>query len=221
MSHSRGTVSLVSNDRSNACPSQRDSLAEGGLAVKSLVVLGDSVGFGVGDEDNAHPNKGVGAFLNKALMNFSSYANYSRPGARMREVFEVQLPKALEHEPDVVVLIAGGNDVLRQNFNPDDIYWSMYGTVTTLRKRGADVLTMKLHDPNRKIRLPKRLARLLHQRVEILNRIIDDVSGATGAQCLDVRRIDTVYDQSVWHIEDTTYGTSPHRFFVLARAKRM
>lgn len=169
--------------------------------MKSLVVLGDSVGFGVGDEDNAHPNKGVGAFLNKALMNFSSYANYSRPGARMREVFEVQLPKALEHEPDVVVLIAGGNDVLRQNFNPDDIYWSMYGTVTTLRKRGADVLTMKLHDPNRKIRLPKRLARLLHQRVEILNRIIDDVSGATGAQCLDVRRIDTAYDQSVWHID--------------------
>jgi lysophospholipase L1-like esterase len=169
--------------------------------MRSLVVIGDSVGFGVGDEDNAHPNKGVGAFLHKALVNFSSYANYSRPGARMREVFEIQLPKALEHEPDVVVLIAGGNDVLRQNFDPDDIYWSMYGTVTTLRKRGAEVLTMKLHDPNRKIRLPKRLARLLHQRVELLNRIIDDVSGTTGALCLDVRRIDTAYDHKVWHID--------------------
>ena len=169
--------------------------------MRSLVVIGDSVGFGVGDEDNAHPNKGVGAFLHKALVNFSSYANYSRPGARMREVFEIQLPKALEHEPHVVVLIAGGNDVLRQNFDPDDIYWSMYGIVTTLRKRGAEVLTMKLHDPNRKIRLPRRLARLLHQRVELLNRIIDDVSGTTGAQCLDVRRIETAYDQRVWHID--------------------
>jgi hypothetical protein len=119
----------------------------------------------------------------------------------MREVFEVQLPKALEHEPDVVVLIAGGNDVLRQNFDPTDIYWSMYGTITTLKERGVEVLTMKLHDPNRKIRLPKRLARLLHQRVETLNHIIDDVSQLLGAQCLDVRKIDLAYDQRIWHID--------------------
>jgi hypothetical protein len=119
----------------------------------------------------------------------------------MREVFEVQLPKALEHKPDVVVLIAGGNDVLRQNFDPTDIYWSMYGTITTLKERGVEVLTMKLHDPNRKIRLPKRLARLLHQRVETLNHIIDDVSQLLGAQCLDVRKIDLTYDQRIWHID--------------------
>ena len=169
--------------------------------MKSLVVLGDSVGFGVGDEDNMYPNKGVGAFLHRSLPGFTKYANHSRPGARMREVFEVQLPKALEHEPDVVVLIAGGNDVLRQNFDPTDIYWSMYGTITTLKERGIEVLTMKLHDPNRKIRLPKRLARLLHQRVETLNHIIDDVSQLLGAQCLDVRKIDLAYDQRIWHID--------------------
>jgi lysophospholipase L1-like esterase len=169
--------------------------------MKSLVVLGDSVGFGVGDEDNMYPNKGVGAFLHRSLPGFTKYANHSRPGARMREVFEVQLPKALEHEPDVVVLIAGGNDVLRQNFDPTDIYWSMYGTITTLKERGVEVLTMKLHDPNRKIRLPKRLARLLHQRVETLNHIIDDVSQLLGAQCLDVRKIDLAYDQRIWHID--------------------
>jgi len=169
--------------------------------MKSLVVLGDSVGFGVGDEDNMYPNKGVGAFLHRSLPGFTKYANHSRPGARMREVFEVQLPRALEHEPDVVVLIAGGNDVLRQNFDPTDIYWSMYGTITTLKERGVEVLTMKLHDPNRKIRLPKRLARLLHQRVETLNHIIDDVSQLLGAQCLDVRKIDLAYDQRIWHID--------------------
>ena len=169
--------------------------------MKSLVVLGDSVGFGVGDEDNMYPNKGVGAFLHRSLPGFTKYANHSRPGARMREVFEVQLPRALEHEPDVVVLIAGGNDVLRQNFDPTDIYWSMYGTITTLKERGVEVLTMKLHDPNRKIRLPKRLARLLHQRVETLNHIIDDVSQLLGAQCLDVRKIDLTYDQRIWHID--------------------
>lgn len=169
--------------------------------MQSLVVLGDSVGFGVGDEDNMHPDKGVGAFLHRSLPSFTKYANHSRPGARMREVFEVQLPKALEHDPNVVVLIAGGNDVLRQNFDPTDIYWSMYGTIITLRQRGVEVLTMKLHDPNRKIRLPKRLARLLHQRVETLNHIIDDVSQLLGAQCLDVRKIDHAYDQRIWHID--------------------
>lgn len=169
--------------------------------MRSLVILGDSVGFGVGDEDNAHPNKGVGAFLHQALVDFSTYFNYSRPGARMREVFELQLPRALDHDPDVVVVIAGGNDVLRQNFDPTDIYWSLYGTITTLRLRGAEVLTMKLHDPNKKIRLPKRLARLLNHRIEVLNRIIDDVSGLLGAQCLDVRTIDITYDKSIWHID--------------------
>jgi hypothetical protein len=77
----------------------------------------------------------------------------------------------------------------------------MYGTIITLRQRGVEVLTMKLHDPNRKIRLPKRLARLLHQRVETLNHIIDDVSQLLGAQCLDVRKIDHAYDQRIWHID--------------------
>lgn len=169
--------------------------------MRTMVVLGDSVGFGVGDEDHQHPHKGVGTFLHQALVGFSSYFNYSRPGARMREVFEVQLPKALEHQPDVVVLIAGGNDVLRQNFDPTDIYWSMYGTITSLRDKGIDVLTMKLHDPNKKIRLPKRLARLLNQRVEILNQIIDDVSNLLGAKCLDVRQINIAYDKAMWHID--------------------
>ena len=169
--------------------------------MRSLVVIGDSVGFGVGDEDSMHPHKGVGAFLHQALVDFSTYFNYSRPGARMREVLELQLPRALVHDPDVVVVIAGGNDVLRQNFDPTEIYWSLYGTVTTLRQHGAEVLTMKLHDPNRKIRLPKRLARLLDQRIEILNRIIDDVSDLLGAQCLDVRTIDVTYDSSIWHID--------------------
>ena len=169
--------------------------------MRTIVVLGDSVGFGIGDEDHEHPHKGVGGFLHQALVEFSEYFNYSRPGARMREVFETQLPKALDHQPDVVVLIAGGNDVLRQSFDPSDIYWSMYGTITTLREKGVDVLTMKLHDPNKKIRLPKRLARLLHQRVEILNLIIDDVSTLLGAKCLDVRQIGVTYDKPMWHVD--------------------
>ena len=183
--------------------------------MRTIVVLGDSVGFGVGDEDHQHPNKGVGSFLHQALVEFSTYFNYSRPGARMREVFEVQLPRALHHQPDVVVLIAGGNDVLRQNFDPTDIYWSMYGTITTLRGQGVEVLTMKLHDPNKKIRLPKRLARLLHQRVETLNLIIDDVSHLLGAKCLDVREIGVAYDKAMWHVD----RMHPSRFgyHVLAR----
>jgi len=181
----------------------------------TLVVLGDSVGFGIGDEDHEHPHKGVGSFLHQALVDISAYFNHSRPGARMREVFEVQLPKALDHQPDVVVLIAGGNDVLRQSFDPTDIYWSMYGTITTLRDKGVEVLTMKLHDPNKKIRLPKRLARLLHQRVEILNLIIDDVSTLLGAKCLDVRQIGVTYDKPMWHVD----RMHPSRFgyHVLAR----
>jgi lysophospholipase L1-like esterase len=169
--------------------------------MRSLVVIGDSVGFGVGDEDHPHPDKGVGAFLRKSLPTLSHYANYSRPGARMREVFEVQLPKALNHNPDLVLIIAGGNDVLRQSFDPTDIYWSLYGTVTSLQARGTEVLTMLLHDPNRKIRLPKRLARLLESRVDTLNHIISDVSQLLGAKCLDVRSLGDVYDGSLWHVD--------------------
>ena len=171
------------------------------MTVKTLVVIGDSVGYGIGDEDTEHPHKGVGNFLSQALVNVTSYYNYSRPGARMREVFEVQLPKALTHDPDVVLLIAGGNDILRQNFDPTDIYWAMYGIITTLKDKGVQVLTMKLHDPNRKIRLPKRLARLLNERVEMLNYVIDDVSNLLAAKCLDVRQINITYDKSMWHVD--------------------
>lgn len=184
--------------------------------MRTMVVLGDSVGFGVGDEDHEHPHKGVGAFLHESLVDFTSYFNYSRPGARMREVFDVQLAKALHHKPDIVLLIAGGNDVLRQNFDPADIYWSMYGTITTLRDKQVEVLTMKLHDPNKKIRLPKRLARLLHHRVETLNHIIEDVSTLLGAKCLDVREIDVAYDKVMWHVD----RMHPSRFGYHVLAKR-
>ena len=74
---------------------------------------------------------------------------------------------------------------------------------------------MQLHDPNKKIRLPKRLARLLHQRVETLNLIIDDVSDLLGAKCLDVREIGVAYDKAMWHVD----RMHPSRFgyHVLAR----
>jgi hypothetical protein len=57
--------------------------------------------------------------------------------------------------------------------------------------------------------------RLLHQRVETLNLIIDDISSLLGAKCLDVREINIAYDKAMWHVD----RMHPSRFgyHVLAR----
>lgn len=166
-----------------------------------IAVLGDSVGYGVGDEVAQHPDKGLGRFLREAFGSDAVYSNFARPGARALEVVESQLPAALTHAPDVAVVIAGGNDVLRSNYRPVEVHAALHTIVSSLRTRGAEVVTLRLHDPCELIRLPNRIQRVLRRRIDALNKVIDHVAADLDALLIDARRLGDVYDKSLWHVD--------------------
>ena len=84
----------------------------------TFAIIGDSAASGVGDSDSLGNYFGWGYHLAQAFTEPLVYINASRPGAQSKEVLHDQLPKILIHEPELVAVIVGGNDLLRNSFSP-------------------------------------------------------------------------------------------------------
>jgi lysophospholipase L1-like esterase len=169
--------------------------------VATFAILGDSAASGVGDSDKNGVTRGWGYYLAKHFQDPLVYVNLSRPGAQSAEVLEDQLPKALVFKPDIAAVIVGGNDALRNGFDPSKLHQNLRETISELKKSGAEVLLLQLHDPTRIVPLPKLLAQVLSRRVNAVNRVIHSVGREFNAQILMTRSIQDIYDRKVWHID--------------------
>src|SRR5262245_8894195 len=109
-----------------------------------FAALGDSITVGFGDPMPDGPWRGWAALPAESIG--ADLHNLARSGAQTRDVFEKQLPRALDLRPDVVAVIVGINDTLRNTFNPVTIRRSLDEAVAALRARGALVLTARLPD---------------------------------------------------------------------------
>ena len=169
--------------------------------VATFAILGDSAASGVGDSDKNGVTRGWGYYLAKHFQDPLVYVNLSRPGAQSAEVLEDQLPKALMFKPDIAAVIVGGNDALRNGFDPSKLHQNLRATISELKKSGAEVLLLQLHDPTRIVPLPKLLAQVLSRRVNAVNRVIHSVGLEFNAQILMTRSIQDIYERKVWHID--------------------
>ena len=124
-------------------------------------MLGDSTAVGLGDPAPGGGWRGVGSLLAESLSGVR-YANLSFTGARMRCVRERQLPAALRLRPDVVLVIAGMNDTLRSDFDPERVHDDLDLVVEALHAAGAQVLLTRFHDHGVVFRLPGPLRCALH-----------------------------------------------------------
>jgi len=169
--------------------------------VATFAILGDSAASGVGDSDKNGVTRGWGYYLAKHFQDPLVYVNLSRPGAQSAEVLEDQLPKALMFKPDIAAVIVGGNDALRNGFDPNKLHQNLRTTIDELKKSGAEILLLQLHDPTRIVPLPKLLAQVLCRRVNAVNRVIHSVGREFNAQILLTRSIQDIYERKVWHID--------------------
>ena len=169
--------------------------------VATFAILGDSAASGVGDSDKYGVTKGWGYYLAKHFQDPLVYINLSRPGAQSAEVLEDQLPKALVFKPDIAAVIVGGNDALRNGFDPNKLHQNLRSTISELNKSGAEVLLLQLHDPTQIVPLPRLLARVLSRRINAVNRVIHSVSREFNAQILLTRSIQDIYERKVWHVD--------------------
>ena len=181
----------------------------------TFVVLGDSAAYGTGDEIKAGQFRGWAGFLADAFQEGCDYFNYSRPGAKSTEVVATQLPKALRQNPDICAVIVGGNDLLRNNFDPVLLYNNFRSCCQQLLAMGSEIIMVELHDPNQLLKLPKLMRQVLSRRVNAVNAVYRKVALEFEIVTVKTRAINNVHDRKNWHIDRMHPGPQGH--FMLAR----
>lgn len=68
------------------------------------------------------------------------YGNLAIRGRKLRPIIDEQLQVTIDAQPDLVSLVAGGNDILRASADLDAISAALEDAVVALRASGADVL---------------------------------------------------------------------------------
>jgi lysophospholipase L1-like esterase len=114
----------------------------------TFAALGDSITVGMGDPALEGGWRGWAALLAASLPQPDMH-NLATLGALAADVERHQLPAAVDLKPDVASVVAGINDTLRGDFDPQRTGAAVGRTVAALRAAGAQVLTMRLPDPGR------------------------------------------------------------------------
>lgn len=181
----------------------------------TFVVVGDSAAFGTGDEIATGKFRGWAGFLADAFQDGCDYYNFSRPGAKSIEVLQKQLPKALREKPDICAVIVGGNDLLRNGFDPIALYNNLRACCQQLLAMGSEVIMVELHDPNKLLKLPSLMRRVLGRRVNAVNAVYRKVALEFEIITVKTRAINDVHNLGNWHIDRMHPGPAGH--FMLAR----
>jgi lysophospholipase L1-like esterase len=109
------------------------------------VAIGDSFTEGIGDPEPKSPggHRGwadrVAEVLSSTVADFS-YANLAIRGRLLQQIMDEQVDAALELNPDLITISAGGNDIIRPNSDPDNVSARFETAVQRLSVNGATVV---------------------------------------------------------------------------------
>jgi lysophospholipase L1-like esterase len=140
---------------------------------RRYVAIGDSLTEGLGDPVEGYPNMSwaeAPAQAFKRLHPDFTFLNLGKRYLTARQVRETQLQPALDFEPDLATVLAGGND-LGDPFDPEGIERELDTMVAALADRGATVVTLSMPNIVRTGRYPKQMAEVLGPRLAVYREI--------------------------------------------------
>ena len=178
----------------------------------TFAIIGDSAASGVGDSDVHGNHFGWGYHLAQAFTEPLVYINASRPGAQSNEVLHEQLPKILIHEPQLVAVIVGGNDLLRNGFSPKVFEENLNETLARIEEIGATSMLLELHDPTVIVPMPRLVARVCRRRVNAVNQITRKLARRYSSILLGTRSLDGIYQREKWHVDRMHPSKIGHQF---------
>ena len=178
----------------------------------TFAIIGDSAASGVGDSDQNGTHFGWGYHLAQAFTEPLVYINASRPGAQSKEVLNEQLPKVLIHNPELVAVIVGGNDLLRNGFSPAVFETNLDATLRQIENVGATSMLLELHDPTEIVPMPRLVARVCRRRVNAVNRVTRKLARRYSAVLLETRSLDEIYQREKWHVDRMHPSKLGHQF---------
>ena len=185
-----------------------------------LVVLGDSTAEGLEDP---YPHGGYRGWADRLAEHLERakpgvlYANLAVRGRVARQVRDEQLPAAVSLRPDVAVVAAGVNDVLRPSFDPAALTDDLLALHGELRAVGAEVLAFTMPDMAR----VAPLARLLRPRLHALNEALATASRETGSRLVDLSAHPFAADPRLWHTDRLHANALGHERLAAAMADEL
>ncbi len=143
------------------------------------------------------------------------YANIAVRGQTTHEVRATQLETALELRPDVALLVAGVNDVLRPRFDRRGLRDNLLTMYRCLHEAGAQVLTFTMPD----MRRVAPLAAALRPRLEYLNEVVREAGAACGTVVVDFAALPVAGHPALWHDDRLHANSEGHRRIAAALAE--
>ena len=189
------------------------------LEWRRYIALGDSFTEGLSDPDPERPGEFRGwadrlaGHLAAASESDVEYANLAIRGRLVAQVLDEQLPVALEAQPDLVSLVAGGNDLLRPGGDPDTLALLLEDAVGRIRATGADVLLATGVDPRQ-----TPIIRRIRGRVALFNASVWSIAARHGAAVLDQWGAVWLQDPRMWDSDRIHLTAEGHRRIALAAA---
>ncbi|WP_369252301.1 SGNH/GDSL hydrolase family protein [Geodermatophilus amargosae] len=194
---------------------------------RRYVALGDSFTEGVGDPDPDRPGeyRGWADRLAGHLAVHAAaaqpdadveYANLAIRGRLLPQVLAEQVPVALAARPDLVSLVAGGNDLLRPGADPDRLAAALEEAVTGFRADGTNVLLATGVDPRQ-----TPIIRRTRGRVAVFNASLWSIAARHGAVVLDQWGAGWLQDWRMWDSDRIHLTAEGHRRTALAAAEAL
>ncbi len=181
------------------------------------VAVGDSFTEGVADPaDGPGECRGWADRLAEHLavaQGSIDYANLAVRGRLLGQVLDEQLPAALAAGPDLISLVAGGNDLLRPGADPDRLAAALDEAVAEIRSTGADVLLATGVDPRQTPLIGR-----TRGRSATYNAHLWSIARRHGAVVLDQWGAAWVQDRRMWDADRLHLNPEGHRRTALAAA---
>ena len=168
--------------------------------IERYVALGDSSTEGLDDPDG---NGGYRGWADRLAEHVAVahpgllYANLAVRGRSAGEILATQLAVAVSMRPNLATVVAGMNDLLRQNFDAVQVAASIGQMVHTLRGEGATVIMFTIPDAARRMRL----GRAFSGRTAALNVELRRIANESGAVLLDLATYELADDPRMWAVD--------------------
>ena len=184
------------------------------------VAIGDSTVEGLEDPG---PDGGYVGWADRLAQHLAvaepglTYANLAVRGLTAREVRETQLDRAVALRPDIAVVVAGVNDVLRPHFDRVALREDLLAMHAALHGTGARVAAFTMPDMTR----VAPLAVVLRSRLEALNEVVREAGTRYGTAVADLAAEPLSSDPALWHDDRLHANSEGHRRVALALAESL
>ncbi|MGZ4436569.1 MAG: SGNH/GDSL hydrolase family protein [Nocardioidaceae bacterium] len=143
------------------------------------------------------------------------YANIAVRGQTAQEVRDTQLDRALALRPDVALLVAGVNDLLRPRLDRAALRDNLLTMYARLRDTGAEVLTFTMPDMAR----VAPLSVALRPRIDCLNEVVREAGRTYGVRVVDFAAEPVASHPRLWDDDRLHANSEGHRRIAAALAE--